>query len=278
MAFKDILLPFASYPDKVDTPTLEQTVRLCALLGDAACAVTNHVRIPLKSNVLADVLIGLTDMARQEEQRSLDQARDVLSQFQKLAAEAQLAATEVMLRSELYDVTDRIAAAARTRDLCIVSVKHGDAAARALAEAVIFGSGRPVVVFQSVTPAKLDRVAIAWDGGRPAARAVADALPILKAASAVEILTVLNEKPSANKGQGEELRRHLGRHGVAAEIREIDAEDHHIGVVLTRRLQENPVDLLVMGAFGHARIREFILGGATQSLLGDAPAPVFFSH
>jgi len=79
-------------------------------------------------------------------------------------------------------------------------------------------------------------------------------------------------------GAGADLQRHLAAHAVSASLLEIDAEGAAIGAVLRRHLAEDPRDLVVMGAFGHSRVREFVLGGATQSLLDQPPVPVFFAH
>lgn len=282
MPFKDILLRLENYPDAMPLEAVDRAVRLAARLGDSVCGLTLRVHFPLKPNRMADLLIGLGDMARQEEQRCLNQAQAILERFRDQGRKAGLKPSELMVHCEYYNAAERIAVAARTRDLCLVPYVGDLDAQRGVAEAVIFGAGRPVVVFraddQREIPERLDRILVAWDGGRAAARAVADALPILAAAQDVQIVIVTNEKPGAGAGSGDDLKRHLDRHGVAAQMVEIDAEGSPIGAVLRRRLAQDPRDLMVMGAFGHSRTREFILGGATQSLLSDPPAPIFFSH
>jgi len=282
MAFKDILLPLVNYPDPMPLAAVDQSVWLCRLLGEGVCAVTNHVRFPLKSNWLANTMIGLSDLAREEEQRSVDQARTVLARFHAKASEAGIAPSQLMLRSELYNVGDQVAQAARTRDLCVIAFNSRADGQRVTAEAAIFGSGRPVIVFEASDvheqPARPARILIAWDGERAAARAVADAMPILTGATEVQILAVVNEKPATVAGAGVDLQRHLASHGVAANVREIDAEGAEIGTVLRRHLAQDDWDLLVMGAFGHSRVREFILGGATRDLLDRPPVPIFFAH
>lgn len=282
MPFKDILLRLESYPDPISLEALDRSVRLAGLLGETICGLTLCVHFSLRRNRMADLLIGLSDLAQQEEQRSLDQAQTLLERFRAQARQAGLNISELMIRCEHYEAADRIAAATRSRDLCVIPYSGDRASQRGEAETVIFGAGRPVVVFDADDakglPERLARILIPWDGGRAAARAVADALPILVGAQDVQILTVTNEKPGTVPGAGAELKRHLDRHGVAASVAEIDAEGSPIGEVLRRRLAEDPRDLVVMGAFGHSRLREFILGGATDSLLNHPPAPIFFSH
>jgi len=282
MAFKDILLPLVNYPDPMSTDALDRSVRLCKLLGRSACAFTTHVSFPVKDNRLANMLIGLGDLAREEEQRSLDQAAGLLDRFRASAAEAAVTPSQLMVRSELYNIADEVARAARTRDVCVVPFTARTDAQRSVAEAAIFGSGRPVVVCDvseaGGVPLRLDRILIAWDGGRAAARAVADAMPVLAAALDVQILTIVNEKPTATTGLGADVQRHLASHGVTASVLEIDAEGAAIGALLERRLAADPRDLVVMGAFGHSRVREFVLGGATKSLLDQPPVPILFAH
>jgi nucleotide-binding universal stress UspA family protein len=124
----------------------------------------------------------------------------------------------------------------------------------------------------------LDTVVVAWDFSRPAARAVADALPILEKAKHVLVVTVTNEKVIDTKLSGAELAKHLARHGVDVVLDTVDAAGRGIGDVLESYVTSRNADVLVMGAYGHSRIREFILGGATQSMLSQPPLPIVFSH
>lgn len=282
MPYQDILLPLQTYPDPTPSEAVAQAVALCAQLGTAVAAVAPHVQIPLHSNGLADFLVGLTSMAREEEQRSHDHAMAGLSQVRSAAAAAGLTATEFTVRTSLYETADRIAALARTRDLTVIPLRGPTGPERQLAEAVIFGSGRPAVVFQpAATPSAvkpLDLVAVAWDGGRAAARAVADALPILTAARRVRVVALLNEKASVSAGGAEDLVRHLKVHGIVAEPHDVDVAGEGVGKTLARYADVERVGMYVMGAFGHSRMREFVLGGATQSMLDAPPVPVLLSH
>jgi nucleotide-binding universal stress UspA family protein len=130
-----------------------------------------------------------------------------------------------------------------------------------------------------VTPqASFRAVAIAWDGSAKAARAVADAMPVLKEAEGVRILLVTGEKSQVVTGLEADLTRHLRFHGVMAMVDEADAGGRPIGEVLSDYLVSQRIDLLVMGGFGHSRLQEFVLGGATASILAAPPCPVFMSH
>jgi nucleotide-binding universal stress UspA family protein len=114
---------------------------------------------------------------------------------------------------------------------------------------------------------------LGWNGRREAKRALIDALPFLKAADSVWVLTV---------GDAEEVRldrvlRMLGRHDIAAKEVVLEDKGQEPGALLLEQAQANDVDLLVMGAYGHSRLREMILGGATRHVLHNATLPVLFS-
>ena len=113
-------------------------------------------------------------------------------------------------------------------------------------------------------PLTINHVAVAWDNSRAATRAVADGLPFLQAAKQVRIFTVIDEGRPAS---GTELCDHLARHGIDATFATIRSNGRSIGSVLETYVVEHGVDLLVMGAYGHSRLREFFLGGATKSVL-----------
>ena len=179
------------------------------------------------------------------------------------------------------DAPDLITRNARLRDLTIVPAISEGTNYRWYAESIVFGSGRPVLLLPQRSRARelaLDNVVIAWDGSRPAARAVADALPMLERAKEVRILTVVNEKELSSESPAAELAKYLERRGIDATPDGIDGAGRRIGEVLDSYLSSQQPDLLVMGAYGHSRVREFILGGATRSMLIKPPLPILLSH
>ena len=119
---------------------------------------------------------------------------------------------------------------------------------------------------------------IAWDFSRPAARAVADAMPILIQAGVVRVVTVSNEKTIATKRSLADLKRHLGLHGIDVAVDDESAAGRSIGETLAQYADAFTLDLLVMGAYGHSRFRDFLLGGATQSMTASPALPIFLSH
>ncbi len=147
---------------------------------------------------------------------------------------------------------------------------------------LILSAGRPVLVVPRDTPAKRvgRRVMVGWDASAPAARAVNDALPLLAGAEEVAILAI---NPDAGGSPGapircEDMGRHLARHGIKAETQSITVDDVGIADMLLSRAADRDIDLFVMGAYGHPRWRELVLGGVTAHMLEHMTMPVLMAH
>lgn len=166
---------------------------------------------------------------------------------------------------------------ARAADLVILG-KDGHNG-RDIAHDVLFSSGVPVIVVPAIRQARVGRhVMIAWNGSREAARAVKDALPILERATEITILCVDMSERGRNIQPGEDLAGHLRHHGIQPTVDNIARNGQSVGDAIVSRMTDAGADLLVMGAWGHSRLREFVLGGVTRSILGQATAPVLMSH
>lgn len=168
----------------------------------------------------------------------------------------------------------------RLHDLCILdSEPQALDVDRDLIEAALLDSGRPLIV---VPPEfeifKAGHVVIAWDGSAKAARALFDALPILRAAETVDVVQVEGEKDLTSIVPGSALAAHLLAHKVKIIAKTIGARDGDVAEALRQYADQSGADLLVMGGFAHARIRQLLLGGVTQSLLRHCPIPLFLSH
>jgi nucleotide-binding universal stress UspA family protein len=151
-----------------------------------------------------------------------------------------------------------------------------------IVETSLFQSGRPLIVVSYIQKEglKLDHVVCCWDGSRAAARAINDGLPLLVKASTVDLLIVLNEK-TENKDnviRGAEMAKHLARHDVKVQIVTIPAADIDVANAILSYIADISGTLIVMGGYGHARLREIILGGVTRDMLKSMTVPVFMSH
>ena len=175
---------------------------------------------------------------------------------------------------------------ARYADLAILGQLDPDSGEpdmiRPRPEQVTLASGRPILVvpYAGNFPNLGRRVVIGWNASREAARAVNDAMPLLTTAEIVSILTIDPREGRRAHGElpGADISLHLARHGVKAEIERTVSADLPVGEVLLSRAADLGADLLVMGAYGHSRARELLLGGATRSLLRSMTLPVLMSH
>lgn len=147
---------------------------------------------------------------------------------------------------------------------------------------VLLRSGRPVlcIPYIGAQPVVGKNVIVAWNASREAVRAVNDALPLLKRAEKVHV-TAINPTDGPG-GEGDipcaDICLHLARHGVRAQAHTVRARDIEVGDILLSRASDEDADLIVMGAWGHSRFREVVLGGATRALLEHMTVPVLMSH
>jgi nucleotide-binding universal stress UspA family protein len=177
-----------------------------------------------------------------------------------------------------------LVAHARYADLALVA--RSDATALAgvpldLAQTLVLASGRPVILLPPAPPSSAGRrILVAWNASREAARAVADALPFLTRAEAVEVLTVDAEPGPMGHGEepGADIAQHLVRHGAPVDVRRLSSGGADIGRVILAEAGAFGADLLVMGAYGHSRLTEFVFGGATRTALHEATLPVLMSR
>lgn len=282
MSLRDILFHIDTYPEPTSSEAIQQAVQFAASMGGTVSALAIEVMIEAPRNRLADYVIGLSQLARTEERKSRDFCVAALADFTGKATAAGVLGEAIHGKSDLYSVGAAVARRARTRDLCLVPVVDENDGQRSVIEAVVFGSGRPVLTYRPGTAdlraAGAGEVVLAWDGTKTAARAMADALPLMEKARKVRVLTVTGDKTSTGSGLGEEAQRHLIAHGVNAVLDEVDSGGRPIGLVFEDYLQRQKPDLFVMGAYGHSRAREFILGGATDHMLKNPGVPLMLSH
>jgi len=211
-----------------------------------------------------------------------EQAAATLDRFSEAAGRAAISFERIMAPVDLANAGDRFGGIARRFDLSIVAQPEAEKAAveKMIVSGAIFDSGRPVVVvpYIQTAPFKLDRVMICWDNSRPAARAIADAMPVLGLARSTEVVTVVEGALNEDEPDRADIGQHLTRHGLSVNINRIVREKIDVASALLSHAADSGADLIVMGAYGHSRLREFILGGVTQSMLRSMTVPVLMSH
>lgn len=195
------------------------------------------------------------------------------------AAAAGVAASVESPQLSYGQMVDAFIGQAKVHDLAILDAETATINVdRGLIEGVLFESGRPLIVVPAnVTGFAARKIIVAWDASARAARAVNDAMPFLRAAEAVEIVAVGSERELATSIPGAELAPHLVRHGVNATVKNL-AVQGDVASTLREQASLFGADLLVMGAFHHSLMREWVLGGVTQSLLAESKVPLFLSY
>jgi nucleotide-binding universal stress UspA family protein len=279
MAIKDVLLTLTSYPEPTPVSVIEDAVSFASSLGAHIAAIACEARVEIPGTFLSSSLVDVAGITASEARKSLKNAQDLLTSFESAAEKAGLLHEKILERCVTYKVSDTFVEYSRLRDLTIISVP--DSYNQWYAEAVIFGSGKPALVLPErhrTNWFELKTVVVAWDFSRTAARAIADAMPVLEKAQQVRVVTVFNEKALGARNSAEEVAKNISRHGVYVTLDEVGAAARTIGEVLESHAASCGADVLVMGAYGHSRLREFILGGATRSLLASPPLPILFSH
>jgi nucleotide-binding universal stress UspA family protein len=242
--------------------------------------VSSPPAIPL--SVVAQLPVEVIELQSRAGREAAERARALF--------EERVAASGFALTTEWRDATGDVAemASVHTRyaDLVVIGQNDPDGvalgAAPDLPERLILGAGRPAVVvpYAGRFETAGQHVLVAWNATREATRAVNDALPLLERAARV---TVLSVNPRSGPGAhgavpGADIALHLARHGVRAEVASVTTDELGVDDMLLSQAADRGADLIVMGAYGHSRFGELVLGGATRHILRQITVPVFMSH
>jgi nucleotide-binding universal stress UspA family protein len=209
-------------------------------------------------------------------------AKAAIDRFAEATRRAGLSAEPLTLSASLAGSGDQFGRIARRFDLAVVGQAEPETSSveDIIAEATLFESGRPMIVVPYIqkAPLKLDTVMLCWDGSRQAARAVGDALPLLAKAGRVEIVIITNERGKKDEIEGADIGQHLARHGLKVDVHRISGGGIDVADALLSHAADSGTDFMVMGGYGHSRLREFVLGGVTHSILKSMTVPVLMSH
>jgi nucleotide-binding universal stress UspA family protein len=223
-----------------------------------------------------------TDLIEAQREENTKTAKAATSRFEAAATRAGVSSEVRILDASVAGAADLFGRIARRFDLAVVGQarpKEG-ASEELLIEGALFESGRPVVVvpYVQTRPVTLERALVCWDGSRPATRAIADALPFLRRAKAIDIVAVSGERGKGSELVGTNMARHLARHGLKVELKRVSAGNADVPSAIRAQIAETGADFMVMGGYGHSRLREFILGGVTRTILTSSAIPVLMSH
>jgi len=220
----------------------------------------------------------MIDAMREENKQA---ATAAIAQFEEAARLAAVSAESRVIEASMSGATRVFGSIARSFDLSVVGQADPNSLRDDLmVEGALFDSGRPILVVPYIqrTGLKLDRVMVCWDGSRNAARAINDAMPFLSRAKAVDVVTISTGKDRSGEIKGVDIAQHLARHGLNVELRAISAGDVDVANVILSDAADQDADFIVMGGYGHSRLREFVLGGATRGILASMTVPTLMSH
>lgn len=293
MAIRDVFLPLLNYPEPTGTAAIEAVVNLAENLSKASANAGEHRQIQTRVSALVletEIEPGLYfegarigEFLEAQVKKSTANAQALIVAFKETTMGRPVLSQLRIEKSNSYQGQRLLVEEAKLHHMTVLPIRRDNGNHQDIAERLIFESGRPVLIFPErpvrPLPKAFKRIAVAWDGSRPAARAVTDAMPFLRRASHVRIFAATDDKPMVGALRGSEIAAGLTSEGVNAIFEEVKKTDpHKIGNFLENYIVDHNCDLLVMGAYGHSQLREFVLGGATRSMLMNPPTWVMLSH
>jgi nucleotide-binding universal stress UspA family protein len=274
----DFLMPLLTYPDASPANAITRALDFAATLDGSVTTLTHQADIPPIANSIGSMLVDYPRLAAEAEARSRAVGGELSRHVATIVNRLSVPLWQETFASHPAAAGELLAVAAQTHDMTLMPIDGEAGEQKAVAEAILFQSGGPVVLFGTHdAPVHLEVVVSAWDGHRAAARALRDALPLLEKANRVILLTVTDDKPIAEASVAA-ARHFLAQHGIEAVHEQIARGDREIGDALQEAALTRDAGLLVMGGYGHNRLREFVLGGATQRVLSDVRLPILMSH
>jgi nucleotide-binding universal stress UspA family protein len=283
MAIKEIVLPLVSYPMATETAAIHKSVAIAAHLGARISAVSFDLQVSLPAGPYTRAFVTDGAVAETpEHHKSLANATVMMAALAAAADASGVGHDKTIKHCPPGDIPAFLAGHSRTTDLSLVPVRPFDDVHQKIVQELIFESGRPILIFSEdkadQLPNSFDHIAIAWDHSQQAARAVADAMPLLEKATTVRIFTVSVQDTAAQSEAGLALVEYLGHHGIKATFEMVRKDGSSNGKLLEAYVRNHKSDLLVMGAYRHSRLAEYILGGATYTIVGQPPCWVMMSH
>jgi nucleotide-binding universal stress UspA family protein len=240
------------------------------------CAVEAEPRLPTyaAAQIPADVIATMVD----EQRKYVEAAKE---SFEKIVAASAWTGRSEFVKAK-GDATRALSRIARGCDLVILGQSKPDedfVEIEDLPDNLVLESGRPVLIIPFIGKTKPvgGHVLLCWTDTREAARALSDALPLLNEASKVTVLSV-GERQKDPSISADDAARFLAAHNISAELRHTPGKGVDVGAVVLNEASDLGADLIVMGAYGHSRLRETILGGVTHTILKEMTVPVLMSH
>ena len=277
--YRNILvnLPTERSPRPVIDGAISLAVRCKAQLD--AMAVGHEIP---NTPFLAEGGAAIAAISKIEHENALQRAHGALSVFEAEASNAGIAYNCRALTELQAEAATIMGVTSRLYDLTVVAQPEfeGGTFDNTLAQEILFQSGGPVLFIPYTFRGELHagRIGISWDGSRLAARAVRDAMPLLEQAEAITILTVNETRTVPEHASAAHLVRYLARLGVPTRIVGVTAETADIQLSILSLASDESISLLVMGGYGHSRLKETVFGGVTREMLESMTVPTLMSH
>jgi nucleotide-binding universal stress UspA family protein len=254
-------------------------VSIAETFGAHLTAIAFSYEPVIPGTIMGGVPADVFEASRAESEKA---AKAATARFDQGAGRAGISFESRVFDATLVGASDLFGRIARRFDISVVGQAEPDklAGEDLIIEAALFQSGRPAIVVPYIQKGgvKLDRVLVCWDGSRIAARAIGDAVPLLTRAKAVDVLIVATDQGKKDEIPGADMGQHLARHGLNVDVKRIVAGDSNVPNTILSYAADISADLMVMGGYGHSRLREFILGGTTRAVLQSMTVPVLMSH
>lgn len=277
MSYNDILLHVDA--SRAGAARLDFAIQLATRLDAHLTGLYVHPRLLLPAAFAADLPPQYFEMQTEALEQ---QGQAVKSAFEAACADPGL---RWEWREARGVAVDELASQARYADLLVLGQSNPDEPDHELPgvpDEVLLAAGRPLLLLPhggaSRQPGK--RVLVAWNASRESARALHDALPLMRGAEQVTVMVADVDGGEAEEAAapGADICLHLARHGIVAQAQHVRGSDIDVSDILLSRAADLDVDLIVMGAYGHSRLRELMLGGVTRQMLRQMTVPVLMSH
>jgi nucleotide-binding universal stress UspA family protein len=282
MAFKDLLVHLD------DSAVCAHRINAALALARRQGASVTGVALALESTISRYVGMDFPASLDQAQQEIVKRAADsAIAKFEKAAGEAGVRVSVTRISCGATMAPAQLSYHARHADIAFMGQPNidepGAAFQESLLDGVLFASGRPVYIVPYIGRSEMQvrKAVVAWDGGKKAVRAVNDAIPLLQGRGGEVVVLVIN--PDARRGAhgdnpGANIAAHLERHGIKAQVVSRQISELPVAVSILNYLADAAADLLIMGAYGHSRLRERAFGGVTNAILHHMTAPVLMSE
>lgn len=278
MPYRTILAGLICEDSPTPDPLVAYAVGLAAHQNAHLAFNLGVPRIPMPSASFIPMVREVVDEANGQRRKA---AEDLAASCRDRAGLAGVASSSNVHFDSYHLVRAETVRQARSTDLVVLQRRDDTMSLENdLIQAVLFDSGRPLILVPPGwnRPFALDRVMVAWDGGSKAARAVGDAAVLLDMAKQVEVVSVAGDPDRSKHVSGLQIARHLARSCQQLSSTELPVQNNDVGATLCGHATATRADLLVMGGYGHSRLRDFVLGGATEGVLSDLKLPILLSH